>query len=328
MASLGLEILFYILHDKLLNCYPEVELACLIILFRLWRIPRACNIQKEEYARRLESEMYYLRNEKIKQEKKFKELEERFEKQMQESKQHKNSEAKHNGISIHINDTSQCNGGVQTGKLYEQIQATLSEEYQSKRSKSRNGSATSVSNGDLQRGTSDQNKDEANQKKVSKVPESESSPKDGSGDKDSGNKIIYDEVDVPVSNVRVFVDINSSPMSDHHLEQEVDAHIEEPNTQHQLPSVTYRRSDHEGQIMDTSMGGIDNGGFDYVDEHGDKMDIMSVTEDGTKTYRSAQRSDVRNEKFKVRPPSDRQRLKSKVPGHFNLVTIRALCNGI
>ncbi|KAK3586667.1 hypothetical protein CHS0354_001278 [Potamilus streckersoni] len=287
MASLGLEILFYVMHDKLLNCHPEIVLAGLIVLFRLWRIPRACNIQKEEYAKRLESEMHYLRNEKINQERKFKELEDRFKKQMQESKQHKNAEAKHNGISIHINDTSQCNGSAQKGILYEKIQATLPEEPQSKHSKSRNGNATSVSNGDLPRSTPDQSKEEADQKKASKDPEVDSSPKDQSGDKDSFNKKVYHEVDGPVSNDQVFVDVDSSAMPHRHIVQEVEIHFEEAHMQHQLPSVSYRALDHEEQGIDTSLVGMDNGGYDESDEHGDEMDLVSVTEDGTRTYRSA-----------------------------------------
>lgn len=43
VLSLGVEVAFFLVHEKLLCYSPATEAATFVVAFRLWRIPRACN---------------------------------------------------------------------------------------------------------------------------------------------------------------------------------------------------------------------------------------------------------------------------------------------
>ncbi|KAL4227533.1 Voltage-gated hydrogen channel 1 [Mactra antiquata] len=77
ILSIGVEISFFLIHKKLYCFQPATEAATFIIIFRLWRIPRACNVRKKELKRTYDNEIRYNTQTKVESEKAQKQLEKR-----------------------------------------------------------------------------------------------------------------------------------------------------------------------------------------------------------------------------------------------------------
>ncbi|KAH3840105.1 uncharacterized protein LOC127878942 [Dreissena polymorpha] len=61
LCSLAAEVTLYVLHEKPVCIKAATEAAQFVVILRLWRIPRTCNIRRQQYRNKIENEIKYWR---------------------------------------------------------------------------------------------------------------------------------------------------------------------------------------------------------------------------------------------------------------------------
>lgn len=279
LLSLGIEIAFFLVHEKLLCYSPVTEAATFVVVLRLWRLPRACNVRKNEYKAKLEDEHRYLRQTKTLTERRCKDLQKLVQSQTKELENLKSVLRKNN---IYVTEESEkisngnVNGGLSATAIRTLHLKSPNDKASLKQTEQCNGetynTASNNTGSNLDRNDSDKN---------SRANDSGIEVKD-SFRSDKELTTVYDKSGY--NNDEVF-DSDGSEFPVSVRVQEVEVQIEEISRQKQLPSVTsYRRSigdDDDDTVLlrlksSSSAAACVNAGYDE-----------DVDEPDSGTYRSA-----------------------------------------
>lgn len=323
LLSIAIEIAYYLEHEPLVCYHPATEVAGYIIIFRLWRIPRTCNIKKKRYASRLENELVFLRKTKSDADRKYKNLEDLYEKQMMSLEKLYTICWEHSDIQIEVEkilkqdepgtvSNGNCSSRKSFGNAISEAfkndgksQAPVTEKHlvnglipgtdskyiiHESPIKQSPIKASPIPNGH----TNKASKKDKHKKVKSKI-ESDSNH-NSVEDSEAVNIPKLAEMDGKVDSAidEVFIDSDGSDTPVHHVAvvQEVEVQIEEVTRQTQLPSISQSLVDDTDEVVmrrkREQAAGVVNEGFSQ-DEPTDTPDGQTTEEDfdGTKTYRSA-----------------------------------------
>ncbi|XP_045216234.2 uncharacterized protein LOC123566324 [Mercenaria mercenaria] len=248
LLSLGVEIGFFLVHEKLVCYSSATEAATFVIVLRLWRIPRACNIRKAEYKKKLEDQHHFLRLTKTETEKRCKELEKIVQSQSEEIEKYKAVIRKNNSVVKDENErvangNGPFNKGISAAAIgilhpdarensdrvnsvqTERLRSEVNNDEIRDNAKCSENNASNKTESDLERNDSDKNS-RANDSGI-EVKDSFRSEKEVTR--------VYDKVQN--SDDEVF-DSDGSEFPVAVQVQEVEVQIEEISRQKQLPSVT------------------------------------------------------------------------------------------
>lgn len=244
LLSLAAEIAFFLQHEKLLCYHMATEGATFVIVLRLWRIPRACDIRKKEYKKRLEDQHHFLRLTKTETEQKYKKLETTVQNQLTEIETYRRI-LKENNLTIKNEHAKTANGNGPFNKgLSSAANRVLHSQDNNK--------------GDYPDQTNGQQAD-SNVNEKTDINKTAVDLERNDSDKNSrGNDSGIEEKDSFRSEREVTTDYKARNMDDEVFDsdgseipvpakvQEVEVQIEEISRQKQLPSVTsYPRSSYD-----------------------------------------------------------------------------------
>ncbi|XP_052793129.1 uncharacterized protein LOC128227011 isoform X2 [Mya arenaria] len=299
VCSLGAEAVLFVLHDQLLCYHVAVEAAALLVLLRLWRLPRTCNIRKERDVSRLEQEMKYLRQTKIDADLKCRKSEEINNMQVMELRDLREL-LKERGSHIIEEKELTPNGQSRTpnGITVNKVLTTSEDDIDGVRQRETLNQLTDSQTGyesDLARNDSDS--------KNSKAADSGIEVKDSFNEQDTKQNLTSKNprqsgkrfrkrsaaAEVGEGNDDVFDSDGSEGTADRAgLLQEVTVQIEEATRQNQLPSISRDLAPEESPVVvrrrKSSFEGtyFDNRGYAGEDDD----DVTDL--DGSRTYKSAE----------------------------------------
>ncbi|WAR01014.1 hypothetical protein MAR_025386 [Mya arenaria] len=291
VCSLGAEAVLFVLHDQLLCYHVAVEAAALLVLLRLWRLPRTCNIRKERDVSRLEQEMKYLRQTKIDADLKCRKSEEINNMQVMELRDLRELLKER---ELTPNGQSRTPNGITVNKVL----TTSEDDIDGVRQREALNQLTDSQTGyesDLARNDSDS--------KNSKAADSGIEVKDSFNEQDTKQNLTSKNprqsgkrfrkrsaaAEVGEGNDDVFDSDGSEGTADRAgLLQEVTVQIEEATRQNQLPSISRDLAPEESPVVvrrrKSSFEGtyFDNRGYAGEDDD----DVTDL--DGSRTYKSAE----------------------------------------
>lgn len=325
LLSFAIELAYYIEHDPLVCFHPATEVAGYIIVFRLWRIPRTCNIRKKQYASKLENELVFLRKTKSDADRKFKNLDEQYQKQVMSLEKLYTMCWEHSDIQIEVEKILKCdepgsvsNGNCSTRRSFgNAIDAVLKRDEQkavleppsdktqangfipgieSKQTihqspiKESPIKQSPIPNGHAKKAS----KKEKHKKAKSKIESDSNHNSVEEGETLNIPKVndIDSRLDSAIDEVFVDSDCSDTPIHTVATVQEVHVQIEEVTRQNQLPSISQSVVDDGDEVVmrrkQEQAAGVVNEGF-TKDEDLDTQDGLTTDEefDGSKTYRSA-----------------------------------------